>query len=389
MFCRNCGNEIPEGASFCTSCGTKVEAAQTAQAAPVENQTTPVSQATPVSQDVPVSQAAPAYQAPQMSPEIQPGKKKVWVPIVVIAGILLVLTVLALFVLSIVRYVKQSSASVDRVTAVTDEKPERPSPRRQDKPDKLDKTAEAEPSEEPFDPDYYDPDSSPYEFFVEGEPLNYNLVDEDTYNALYESGSDYERINWESEFCIEGCPSLVFSLAPYESYGIEFVLLGVTNVSDVPLSVGGGVVALDEDGNEVGYSYLYVNCLSSGDTYAYTIGCFDGEFGGDIDFESLDVRESYYLDGIWECDWSCSYENNKMNIDMTMYNDSDYATTFNSVSTVLLDENGNVITVDIPYESATLDPSGSHDFSFSVSGDESALKKTKNIALFVNPYAEP
>lgn len=49
MFCKNCGNQLPEGAVFCGSCGTKVEV----QAAPQQP-----------AYDIPQQ---PAYEAPQTS----------------------------------------------------------------------------------------------------------------------------------------------------------------------------------------------------------------------------------------------------------------------------------------------------------------------------------
>lgn len=60
MFCRNCGNNLPEGTSFCTACGTPIQAAPAEQPAPQ-----PVQQ--PVYQQ-------PVYQQPnyQQNPYQQP-----------------------------------------------------------------------------------------------------------------------------------------------------------------------------------------------------------------------------------------------------------------------------------------------------------------------------
>lgn len=59
MFCKNCGREIPEGARFCSGCGTPVSRPDTAPAAPEPDEAEPV---------VPVAEeAAPA--APQESEE--------------------------------------------------------------------------------------------------------------------------------------------------------------------------------------------------------------------------------------------------------------------------------------------------------------------------------
>ena len=62
MFCRNCGNQLPENALFCGNCGTKVEA----QAAPQQPAYTAPQQ--------PAYEAPqqPVYTAPQVTPVVAP-----------------------------------------------------------------------------------------------------------------------------------------------------------------------------------------------------------------------------------------------------------------------------------------------------------------------------
>ena len=38
-FCKNCGNELPDGAKFCTSCGAPAQENETVEATPVVNET--------------------------------------------------------------------------------------------------------------------------------------------------------------------------------------------------------------------------------------------------------------------------------------------------------------------------------------------------------------
>lgn len=68
MICPNCKTELPEGAAFCGSCGTKIEAAAQ-QAVPVQ-QAVPAQPAAPVQQAVPAQPAAEA--AASVAVEAQP-----------------------------------------------------------------------------------------------------------------------------------------------------------------------------------------------------------------------------------------------------------------------------------------------------------------------------
>ncbi len=61
MFCTNCGNELSEGAAFCTACGKKVE---------VE----------PAQPEVPVQQEAP-QEMPVMQENVQPAPQPIPVPV--------------------------------------------------------------------------------------------------------------------------------------------------------------------------------------------------------------------------------------------------------------------------------------------------------------------
>lgn len=63
MFCKNCGNQLPDNALFCGSCGTKVEAPAAPQQPAYE---APQQPAYVVPQPAPQQ---PAYVAPQAAPQ--------------------------------------------------------------------------------------------------------------------------------------------------------------------------------------------------------------------------------------------------------------------------------------------------------------------------------
>ncbi len=69
MFCKNCGNQVPEGSAFCNNCGAP-QSAPAPQPAPVLEQPAPVVEPTPV-----VEQPAPVAPAPvveQPAPVVAP-----------------------------------------------------------------------------------------------------------------------------------------------------------------------------------------------------------------------------------------------------------------------------------------------------------------------------
>ena len=74
MFCRICGQNLADGAKFCTGCGNPV-AAETPNPAPEQSAAAPVE--TPVPQPQPTIEPAPqpAYQAPTPQANFAPAPK--------------------------------------------------------------------------------------------------------------------------------------------------------------------------------------------------------------------------------------------------------------------------------------------------------------------------
>ena len=84
MFCTNCGNQVPDGAKFCTVCGAPI-----AQNAPApQNEASPVRQAPPVRAQQPAYQAAPQAVPVYAVPAAKAGKLTKWPVSTGIMGIL-------------------------------------------------------------------------------------------------------------------------------------------------------------------------------------------------------------------------------------------------------------------------------------------------------------
>ena len=103
MFCKNCGNELPELAKFCSSCGTPVSAAAPEAVEP-EIPAAPAPAATPVpvyAEPAPVVEAAaPVAAVPEVAGENAPilsGGKKNSAKTIAILGIAVVALVLIIF----------------------------------------------------------------------------------------------------------------------------------------------------------------------------------------------------------------------------------------------------------------------------------------------------
>jgi NADH:ubiquinone oxidoreductase subunit 3 (subunit A) len=75
MFCRNCGNELPAGAKFCTQCGTKVIQARQPEPAP---EPVFVPEPEPAPEFVPEPEPAPVF-VPEPEPEPEPAPEPVFV----------------------------------------------------------------------------------------------------------------------------------------------------------------------------------------------------------------------------------------------------------------------------------------------------------------------
>lgn len=93
MYCPNCGTNLPEGTKFCSSCGTKVEAA-----APEVKEAAPEVKEAPVESAQPVETAAPVSQESEM---VRPRKKldmKKLIIAGVAAAVVVVIAVIALVI---------------------------------------------------------------------------------------------------------------------------------------------------------------------------------------------------------------------------------------------------------------------------------------------------
>ncbi len=148
MFCRKCGNELPDGAKFCSKCGEQVRVAQQTpppvRQAPTGQQTPPPVRQAPTGQQTPppVRQAPtgqqtppPVRQAPtgqQMPPSVQqivqggqmPPKKKSKLPVMLagcIGGGILVggIIIFALFAMGILGTDSDEKESVETAAVAT------------------------------------------------------------------------------------------------------------------------------------------------------------------------------------------------------------------------------------------------------------------------------
>ncbi|MHB8894619.1 MAG: zinc ribbon domain-containing protein [Candidatus Geothermincolia bacterium] len=92
MFCGQCGKEIPEGKSFCTSCGAPVVKKETPEAA------------------APVAAPAAVQAAPVVPAPAAPKKRKTWPIIAGVVGILVVVAVVLVLVLVVFKGSSPTSA---------------------------------------------------------------------------------------------------------------------------------------------------------------------------------------------------------------------------------------------------------------------------------------
>lgn len=195
--------------------------------------------------------------------------------------------------------------------------------------------------------------------------------------------TDYSKVNWGVTYSpIEDMPGVTISVTPMvDDCGTYTLILGVTNMYNVPINFSGQANAKDAKGNYIGDAFIYLSSIGYGNTSIATIYCPDGVPNGEIHWDELKISEGYSEYVPWAADWDASAPDAntlELSYSVTMTE----STNPGDVYGLILDDKGFVIDVFHDYVS---------DKGTTVSSSTSKYRKditklgVSDVALFINP----
>lgn len=400
MFCKFCGKQIQDGSKFCFYCGKSQAEDLVIPTTPVNS---PVEATTPAgsvysSTGTGYTQENTEYTSVNSSlysavppvnptiPEGQPPKKNKGLKITLAVVITLVVLVAGAFGVQAVINIFQDSYDVVKDKDDDDEDDKKDRDRKKKKHNK-DRSTEVD------------------EVVVKGtetekdsQELNKNLDSVEAVDITAEQKTllnglktDYNKIKWGVEYSIEGNPGIVISVTPYTDYDDEFggLIVAVTNLSSQPVAAFGEGEILDAKGNSIGTVYYGSSCIAVGNTEV-TSGLItvDGAVpSGVIRWNEFEIMDSYSDPGNWEGDYVFNPNNDEWGkaVELEMQNTASDKEILNTVSTLLIDENGYVIVEGRTYEIDEINPGDTVHVDVPVFASDENIARVRDIAVFSSP----
>ena len=195
--------------------------------------------------------------------------------------------------------------------------------------------------------------------------------------------TDYSKVNWGVTYSpLEDMPGVTISVTPMiDGNGTYTLIVGVTNMYNVPINFSGQANAKDSAGNYIGDAFIYLSSIGYGNTAIATIYCPDGVPNGEIHWDELQISEGYSEYVPWAADWDATAPDAntlELSYSVTMTE----STNPGDVYGLILDDKGFVIDVFHDYVS---------DKGTTVSSSTSKYRKditqlgVSDVALFINP----
>lgn len=209
--------------------------------------------------------------------------------------------------------------------------------------------------------------------------------------ALNSLDTDYKKVKWGSIYSLpDNLSGIVISVTPCTLYGTNYgLVVAVTNVYESPVCFSGSATAKAADGSDLGDAYFYCTSLGSANTIIEVIDCGDTQPDGRLHWEGIEVAEAAGEYVPWEGDYSAKMSDGAIEVSYSMYAASGHeaACDIGSVYALILDEQGYVISATTDYGSS-IGSGEKYDGSVIFTGNEDALRKTKDVAIFANPLAQ-
>lgn len=376
LYCKKCGNELPEDAKFCTKCGQKVEATQPQVATqnPVPNQAN------------------------------QSNKKLMYIIIAIAAVFLIVAVVFGILILDKLGDKEDDDDKKSKKDRVKTEQSV-------DDEDDADESDDADSDDEEASAEDADSEDSDSEeagasgdasaLIAERFPKLLNRykeppeksfwisIDDETREKLDNLNNDYNKIAWVVEYAYKGIPAMVTSFTINENCGVPYVILGFTNVGDVPLCVDGTAEIYDFDKNKLASGYPYTGMIQPGGTYICPIAC------PGVDMQNIDVGYTDltldYAKAVKPGDYSATAslgDSTSSNIvtSISVENTCSSKEVMGQITVLLLDENGFPVANGYVFGATSTDPGATLESDVTIGILEEDIAKVSDIAVFASPY---
>ena len=201
----------------------------------------------------------------------------------------------------------------------------------------------------------------------------------DAEKTMQTLNTDYSKINWGVRYNPGTNEGIVISISPFfDDLGSEYLLIGITNIYNQPITIKANGYAKGQNGENVGDISMYIDTLGAGSTYIQKLYCkdlSDGSIHWDEFLPEVSNKEYVY----WEADYTGKTSGNDMIVDYAITASS--SSTLSDVQIVGIDENGNIVDVKNSYsyeKDKTL-------FEGNVTFYGGAKSAIKDVAIFANP----
>ena len=214
-------------------------------------------------------------------------------------------------------------------------------------------------------------------------------IDDETREKLDNLNNDYNKIAWVVEYAYKGIPAMVTSFTINENCGVPYVILGFTNVGDVPLCVDGTAEIYDFDKNKLASGYPYTGMIQPGGTYICPIAC------PGVDMQNIDVGYTDltldYAKAVKPGDYSATAslgDSTSSNIvtSISVENTCSSKELMGQITVLLLDENGFPVANGYVFGATSTDPGATLESDVTIGILEEDIAKVNDIAVFASPY---
>ncbi len=195
--------------------------------------------------------------------------------------------------------------------------------------------------------------------------------------------SDFSKVSWGVTYSLlEDMPGITASVTAFkDSFGYWYLIVGITNMYDRPLSLAGDAAAMDDNGECIGDTYVYLSNVGPGNTSVFKIYCPQGVPNGKIRWDNLSVKDGFKEYVPWCADWSLSFvDDDTLSVKYQIRSESD--ATPDNIFGLILDPNGFVIDIfeDTEFETGTVFTKENLIYHNGISD-----KPVRYLALFINP----